>query len=242
MTVLRRTNGDVNRDINPVDDGSKVMKLDATTQNDRWLKGPELLRREESEWPRSIKVRVFEDDDPAVRKELRIYATAESRDIMREIIEYYSSWRKLKLSVAWLIRYKRYLMSKVAQSKHSTSGVAEKVNMTGFLKVGELKEAENEILKYVQRKEFPDMMNMRFSSVKGGDRAYVRLIKKAGVSVSKLHPVVVDGLLRVGGRIGKAPLSFEKNHPVILPNKSVITSLISVSAGSSKEELQFVAS
>ena len=43
-------------------------------------------------------------------------------------------------------------MSKVAQSKHSTSVKAEKVNMTGFLKVGELREAQNEILKYVQRR------------------------------------------------------------------------------------------
>ena len=73
---------------------------------------------------------------------------------------------------------------------------------------------------------FPDVMSMRSSSVNGNDRAYARLMKKAGVSVSKLHPVVVDRLWRVGGRIGKTPLSFEKNHPVILPNKSVITSLI----------------
>ena len=61
--------------------------------------------------------------------------------------------------------------------------------MTGFFKVGELKEAENEILKNVQRKEFPDIMNIRSSSVKCEDKAYVWLMRKAGVPVSKLHPV-----------------------------------------------------
>ena len=81
----------VNRDINPADDGSKGMKLDAMIQNDRWLKGTEFLRREDSEWLRSVKVPVLEDDDTAVGKELQIYATVDSRDIMREIIAYYSS-------------------------------------------------------------------------------------------------------------------------------------------------------
>ena len=59
--------------------------------NDRWLKRPEILRREESEWPQSIKVLVLEEDDAAVRKELQIYAMVESRDILQEIIAYYSS-------------------------------------------------------------------------------------------------------------------------------------------------------
>ena len=53
-----------------------------------------------------------------------------------------------------------------------------------------------------------------------------RLIKKMGASLSKLNPQVHDGLLRVGGRIGQAPLCYDLKHPVILPYKHHITDLI----------------
>lgn len=42
----------------------------------------------------------------------------------------------------------------------------------------------------------------------------------------KLSPVLVDGILRVGGRLNKAPLSYETKHPYILPNKCHVTELI----------------
>ena len=53
-----------------------------------------------------------------------------------------------------------------------------------------------------------------------------RLIKKMGASLSKLNPQVHDRLLRVGGRIGQAPLCYDLKHPVILPYKHHVTDLI----------------
>lgn len=38
-----------------------------------------------------------------------------------------------------------------------------------------------------------------------------------------LNPILVDGVLRVGGRLRHAPISFKKRHPMILPNKHPIT-------------------
>ena len=216
----------VKRDLNPADDGSKGMKLDVMLQNDRWLKGPEFLRCDEEEWPEMIKVPVLEDNDPAVRKELQVYTTSDSRDIVQEIIEYYATWWKLKSAVGWLLRYKQFLKNKVVQRRHGAERINEMLT-TGFLKVDELRKAEKVILKHVQHKEFSDVIDiLSNTALKNGDRVFVRLMKKAGVSVSKLHPVMVDGILRVGGRIDKAPLSYNMRHPVILPNKSVVTSLI----------------
>ena len=51
-------------------------------------------------------------------------------------------------------------------------------------------------------------------------------MKKMGALTSKLNPQVCDGLLRVGGHIGQAPLSYELKHPMILPYKHHVTDLI----------------
>ena len=51
-------------------------------------------------------------------------------------------------------------------------------------------------------------------------------MKKLGALISKLNPQVRDGLLRVEGRIGLAPLSYELKHSVILPYKHHVTDLI----------------
>ena len=39
----------------------------------------------------------------------------------------------------------------------------------------------------------------------------------------KLKPILVDGVLRVGGRLDKAPVDFSVRHPVILPSDSHFT-------------------
>ena len=78
-------------------------------------------------------------------------------------------------------------------------------------------------MRYVQRKEFPDVTALQPGA---DERSVKRPMKKMGASISKLNPQVQDGLLRVGGRIGRAPLSYELKHPVILPNKHHVTDLI----------------
>lgn len=67
-------------------------------------------------------------------------------------------------------------------------------------------------MRYVQRKEFPDVTALQPGA---DERSVKRLMKKMGASISKSNPQVQDGLLRVGGRIGRAPLSYELKHPVI---------------------------
>ena len=42
----------------------------------------------------------------------------------------------------------------------------------------------------------------------------------------KLDPILVDGIIRVGGRIDKAPVCYNVRHPMILPGKHHITALI----------------
>ena len=44
--------------------------------------------------------------------------------------------------------------------------------------------------------------------------------------IHNLNPFVADGILRVGGRLENAPISFQTKHPVILPSKHHVTNLI----------------
>ena len=213
----------VNRDENPADDGSKGLKLDVLIKNNRWLTGPKFLWKGGEYWPKMIEVPCLKDEDPEVRKENQVYVTAVSCDVVEKLILYYSSWWKLKVAIAWLLRYKQYLMNKFLQLRGGCPTTHDSAEGRNYLKLDELREAEHEIMRYVQRKEFPDVTALQPGA---DERSVKRLMKKMGASISKLNPQVQDGLLRVGGRIGRAPLSYELKHPVILPYKHHITDLI----------------
>ena len=213
----------VNRDDNPADDGSKELKLDVLIKNDRWLTGPKFFWEEEKCWPALVEIPILKDNDPEVRKENQIYMASASRDVMEELMMYYSSWWKLKLAVSWMLRYKRYLKNKILQRRESSLAKQELEESSDHLTLDELREAEHEIIRYVQTREFPEVITLKSEE---DQRLVKRLMKKMGASVSKLNPQVHDGLLRAGGRIGKAPLSYDLKHPVILPYKHHVTDLI----------------
>ena len=80
----------MNRDDNPVDDGSKGLKFDIMLKNDPGLKGLKILWQDESHWPRTIPA--LTDDDPEIRKEARIYAAAVQSHVLDTSVSCYSPW------------------------------------------------------------------------------------------------------------------------------------------------------
>jgi len=48
---------------------------------------------------------------------------------------------------------------------------------------------------------------------------------KKGSSIYKLNPVLIEGVLRVGGRLKKIAMPVESNHPAILPKGSHLSRL-----------------
>ena len=219
----------VNRENNPADDGSKGLKVDALIQNDRWLRGPKFLWESEECWPKMIEVPCLEDDDPEVRKENRIYTTTTSvSDVMERLIKYHSSWWKLKKAVSWLLRFKQLLKYKSLQKDSCSVNACEIEKTRPVLGVQEVLQAENEILCYVQAKEFPEAL-AGYSSVsakKENERKTKRAMKKLGTSLKKLNPKVENRLLCAVGRLERAPVDDEMKHPVILPHKHHVTDLI----------------
>ena len=153
----------VNRDDNPADDGSKGLKLDAMLKNDRWLKGPKFLWQDESHWPSMIEIPVLRNEDPEVRKEAQVYTTVLQGDVLEPLMSRYSSWWRLKVAVAWLLRDKKYLQIKVQLNKRGEQFTSDSLLNSSELpvlkfrnlKVAELQEAEGEILRRVQQVSSP---------------------------------------------------------------------------------------
>jgi len=88
------------------------------------------------------------------------------------------------------------------------------------ISVEELTAAEIAVVRYVQRQNFRRWM---IESTSGGQPLRLR---NETSPVMKLDPILVDNVLRVDGRLDKAPLSYEARHPAILPHVSHLTELV----------------
>ena len=86
------------------------------------------------------------------------------------------------------------------------------------MSVSDLQKAEIEFIRYEQWNSFGDIM------LKMQTNENFSLPFKS--SLLKLNPVIVNGLLRVGGRLDRASVSFNLKHPIILPHTSHLTNLI----------------
>ena len=80
----------------------------------------------------------------------------------------------------------------------------------------ELQRASEVITRLVQRQHFRE----EYMALKEGRQV------KCSSSLATLSPILTDGIIRVGGRIHRAPITFEAAHPVILPKSSPVSVLI----------------
>ena len=128
-----------------------------------------------------------------------------------------SSWHRLKKSIAWFLRYCENLRLANARKKLaiSTQNAPQR-----RISMEEMRAAELEILKCVQLHYFPEELQ---SLTKSG--VYAAHVKKTS-GLRSLDPALVDGLIRVGGRLGSAPASFDSKHQFILPTSDHVSTLI----------------
>ena len=84
------------------------------------------------------------------------------------------------------------------------------------LACSELQRAEKVIIYHVQWQFYANEISLLSSNQK----------IKRNSSLVRLSPILVDDILTVGGRLLMSELSFEEKHPIILPNKCHVTTLI----------------
>ena len=80
----------------------------------------------------------------------------------------------------------------------------------------ELQRASEVITRLVQRQHFRE----EYMALEEGRQV------KCSSSLATLSPILTAGIIRVGGRIHRAPITFEAAHPVILPKSSPVSVLI----------------
>lgn len=182
---------------NPADIASRGIRPNQH-EIDLWLHGPSFLTQSESAWP-DFKATSTElhSDDP----EVKITATVQVDDaIIDSLLSRFSTWSKLKTTVAWLLRGKHNLRQRLK---------SDAVGMSGDLTAEELDAAELAIVQYTQRKHFPEDLS------------------KANAGVLKLDPFKdKTGMIRVGGRLSRADVPLAAKHPILLPKDSVVSRLL----------------
>ncbi|XP_046860750.1 uncharacterized protein LOC124453977 [Xenia sp. Carnegie-2017] len=146
-----------------------------------------------------------EDTDVEVKKpKARVGAVINSKDAppdsLIQLIHRTSEWYRLQKSVAWLLRFKQYILSRYP------NGPGLEVQR-GPLKVKEIESATQEIIKLTQRSSSINEKTMR-------------------ERYAKLCPVIAGGIVRVGGRLDKSSLPEESKHPAILDSSHHVTKLI----------------
>ena len=152
-----------------------------------------------------------------------------SEDVLSSLTERYSSWERLKGAVAWLLKFRTWFIARYRQS--ASNGKAQgSLEMRPSLTVDEMQDAENPVVKHVQRLSFQEVVQ---ALEKTGSSQHSRQVTcelkklKIPAHVQKLHPFLDDkGILRVGGRLENALIKYEAKHPIVLPYRHHVTDLI----------------
>ena len=216
--------------LNPADEASRGMTVDELVINERWKQGPPFLKKPEQFWPqRPGNLGEISDNDPEVKKGVETFANKASVacDYIGNAMEKISSWSRLKKIIAWILRYKNILRNRSQQSNtNKTIKLQFHDSTITPLSICEVNEAENEIVKYVQKQTFKDELASLSGVRKNTQGTANPNDLKKNSSIYKLDPVLENGVLRVGGRLKHAPIENDTKHPIILPKKHHVTKLI----------------
>lgn len=211
---------------NPADDASRGLSAtELSSDSARWLKGPEFLHMRRDSWPKQpCDLKEIEEDDPEVKREKNVNSLqSKETDPLATVLEAFSSWDRLRLAVAWLLRFKRFLVSsyRIRHGQQKMSGPV----IRGPVSVREIKESEIEIIKLVQRSRFQQEMKCLDKKDKLVENTRTKVVPRSS-PVYKLNPIVIDGLLCVGGRLENATIPERSKHPPLLPKSHHVSELI----------------
>lgn len=217
----------VNTQINPADDASAARGVSVDSLQ-CWIHGPEFLTQSTETWPQrpADMNATIPDDDPEVKKDSEVYTSeASTGNPVLEIIERFSSWTHLKKIVAWILRYKSHLSRLSKKRRTGVTNPIQSTSTTTLITIVELNNAEFEILKHVQTRCFKEELGRLKQVNQQATSSRLNVLKKSS-NIFKLDPILTQGLIRVGGRLQRAPINTDTMHPVILPKKHHVVKLI----------------
>ncbi|XP_041357495.1 uncharacterized protein LOC121374456 [Gigantopelta aegis] len=236
----------INSKCNPADCASRGMSFDKFLQHKQWFEGPTFLWKPQKDWPQEIDIPcTIPNDDPEVKKSVNCVLT-NGTNIIDKVINYYSSWSKLKRAVGWIILIMNRLHQKaverkqlytelkmtetnpvlrcnLVQKKLETTKIPDDVSCENVLTTDTLEKAEMALIQHVQAQHFHKELRAMTDKESKKD-----LNKGVGENspLYKLDPFLSDGVIRVGGRLERAQIQYDMKHPVVLPKNCVVSKLI----------------
>ena len=218
----------ISSDLNLADVASCGLRPHERDKLKIWLEGPKFLLQEEDHWPvQPHHLPEISEDDRNAKPVKKAQTYIVKQDLGADVLIYCSSsWFALK-AVAWTIRFQTYL-------RYQAGKITVKDVKIGELSVGELLNAEEKIVKQVQRLFFPKELAVLLNEASQTSLNDVsRVSGKCLCNVSyssplhKLNPVVVNRIIRVDGCLGNTDtVAYASKHPVVLPNKHHVTDLM----------------
>jgi len=163
----------VDSERNPADDASRGLKEDSVIFKSHWINGPDFLWELESRWPVQP-VAQMPDDNPEIKKQSQAFLSLTNAGVkaflsltnagvnyINQLLEYFSSWSRLKKFVAWILRYLEKLKQSSKRRREGLALVQESPEDRTHnpLSVNEIDRAEEEILRFVQRQSFEEELS-----------------------------------------------------------------------------------
>ncbi|XP_043264010.1 uncharacterized protein LOC122404151 [Colletes gigas] len=184
---------------NPADLNSRGVEAAELLQSELWISGPSWLRQAEESWP---KMPASLETEEGKRVSHTLVATPEKE---WEFVFRFSKWNKLLRVTAYCLRLRR---ARDGKRRSYDAKVVE---------ASEMRRATERIARYLQRTHFAD----EYQCLKK------HRIIPAKSPLKSLNPFLDDrDVLRVGGRLENAALTWETKHPIILPKHHVSNMII----------------
>ncbi|XP_063068882.1 uncharacterized protein LOC134460379 [Engraulis encrasicolus] len=184
---------------NPADEASRGLRVRPFIDHNRWIQGPRLLRLPEQDWPCDVVDIAIKPDDPEVKKDAVVNAVTvnASSDSTSYLISYFSDWRKLKVTVAWLLRLRKLLLYKARRRKEpaAASSTQDSTEPKGRLTIQNLSEAETAIIRFCQRQRRGQVV--RIQSDNGTN--FIGAERELREALSSLNQTQIEGALRQQG-------------------------------------------
>ena len=134
--------------VNPADIASRGAKGSELHKLDLWLPSPKFLWKDEENWPEepSQLLELPQDDSEYRKCPDRVNVIVHGK-MLEPLLSCYSSWNSLQKAIAWLVRFKKYLVGLLKEDPDSIP--------KGPLTLSEVIAAERVIIKAVQHDAFP---------------------------------------------------------------------------------------
>ncbi|XP_048581431.1 uncharacterized protein LOC116618474 [Nematostella vectensis] len=193
--------------LNPADDCTRGVALQDLTPDSRWLAGPDFLAKPPCQWPSA-------EPEPVEESDLEVKATVLATGVSAPPLDVkwkrYSTLGRLVRVYGWCLRFKSILLSKARKTAAPLKADLQ------TLVAEEMKDSRLELCRIAQLEMFPD----EYAALQNGKpiASHSRILP--------LQPVLIDRVIRVGGRLKDAPVSFEEKHQIVLLSGHPLSSLI----------------